>query len=66
MGISDVLMEAIGEMEEYQEALPELYEPVREEIEVLKEEMRVLIRRLNLPPDPEPAGYVATVVLYRH
>jgi hypothetical protein len=47
MTISDVLMDAVDEIEDYQKELPALYEPVREEIERLKAEMREMVEKLN-------------------
>jgi peptidoglycan hydrolase CwlO-like protein len=48
--ISDVLFEAIEEIERYQNDLPQCYDEIREEINAVKETMRALQIKLDTPP----------------
>jgi len=47
--ISDTLCEAIQEIEEYQKRLPEFYDGIKEDIEVVKDVMDSLRERLDEP-----------------
>lgn len=49
--ISDVLLDALDEIEKYQREMPDIYGASWGEIERLKLEMRILIRSFN---DPKP------------
>lgn len=48
--ISDVLYEAIREIEEYEEKMPEAYGPMKNRIQEVKDAMRKLQRELDTPP----------------
>lgn len=49
--ISDVLFEALVEIERYQREMPGVYENSRAEIDAVKVAMRALQWKLDLPPD---------------
>ena len=48
--ISDVLFEALSEIEVYQREMPDAYKPLGEDIEAVKLAMRSLLRKLDTPP----------------
>ena len=49
--ISDVLSDAICEIERYQQDFPDSYNSLREEIEQVKAVMKRLMIKLDTPPD---------------
>jgi len=53
--LGDLLFEAIQDIAFYQEEYPQLYEPYREEIERLKDQMRRLQTPIETPPGMVPA-----------
>ena len=50
--ISDVLFEAVQEIERYEAECPESYGDIKEEIAAVKNSMRALQQKLDTPPDP--------------
>jgi hypothetical protein len=48
--ISDVLFDAVREIESYQRLFPDVYGPVRDQIEQCKAGMTKLRRQLDQPP----------------
>ena len=53
--LGDLLFEAIQDIAFYQEEYPQLYEPYREEMERLKDQMRHLQTTIETPPGMVPA-----------
>ncbi|MGA7766015.1 MAG: hypothetical protein WCA27_07285 [Candidatus Sulfotelmatobacter sp.] len=50
--ISDVLFDAIADIEDYQKKQPEAYDGVKDDIETVKEAMLGLVRKLDAVPLP--------------
>jgi hypothetical protein len=50
--ISDILFEAIEEIERYQNDFSECYDDLREEIDAVKDAMKALKIKLDTPPLP--------------
>lgn len=61
--ISDVLKGAVSDMEELEREYPMLYEPVRGDIENLKNQMLALAAKLNAPPPVLPVALVEGIVI---
>ena len=53
--ISDVLFEALQEIERYQREMPDVYSDMAADIERVKVEMQTLQRRLDTPPAADAA-----------